>query len=52
MKSGRAPIGFEGILPDQTTSHIGFEQYEDEQNKSATPVYPLGMISNKILLYF
>jgi hypothetical protein len=51
MEPGLAPIGFEGILFDQTKSHIGFEQYEEEEEKKNTmPVYPPGKISNNLLI--
>ena len=41
----RSPrIGFEGILSDENVHHIGFEQFETDQQNHPSPAYPLSMI--------
>lgn len=42
MQPGSAPIGFEGIISKPTSTFIGFEQYEVEQEEKPMPVYPPG----------
>ena len=41
MESKLAPIGFEKIYTDGMKICIGFEQFEDEQEKNTTRAYPL-----------
>ncbi|CAF2072434.1 unnamed protein product [Rotaria magnacalcarata] len=41
MQARSPRIGFEGILSDEKMHHIGFEQYETDQQEHAPPAYPL-----------
>ena len=43
METQLAPIGFEGLFSDNLQIHIGFEQFENDQRKPTTLVYPAGM---------
>ncbi|CAF3049260.1 unnamed protein product [Rotaria socialis] len=41
MQARSPRIGFEGIFSDENIHHIGFEQYETDQQEHAPPAYPL-----------